>query len=356
MTTPIAVTEGALNFRPRTANLPDAPGPWRVTWSASLAVNPGQSRLLNIAGEAVLVNAPSGITTIGNKPPGEERLLSGLRVEARPGESSALLFDEAARLYRWSPGSLPKQVWQTSAAPNSLEAIALKNELLLIQRPAKANSDEWITELIDPKAGVVWQRPGDLRGALPWDDSILAIAADRHSVARLRFTDGAPIWEYSLEDRFATIIAIVAGTLWLRTYEGELIGLEVKSGTLSAQLRVPLAAVPEGVVDERGWLHLCTGPSYTILDLAADGAGVSSEILLLGDDDPSVVFGSAAIPITDGRLLFFDQDGRIYTTRAGDPEPPVMLWRSAAPLLDCQVARQTVFVLDREGHLSALRP
>jgi hypothetical protein len=328
-----------------------------VAWSSTVAVRPGQSRLLDFNGELVLVNAPSGITTIDDGPPSEERLLSRRRVEVRPAnDSRALLFDEAGLLYRWSPGAQPEQVWDTSTPPNSLEAIALSDKLLLVQHPIAKNADGWITELINPEVGVVWKRSGDLRGALPWNDSVLVIPAQRHSVVRLSVAEGTPVWECSLEDQVATIIAVVAETLWLRTYEGELIAVEVESGAVRTRLRVPLAAVPEGVVDERGWLHLCTGPSYTILDLTADGAVISSEILPVGDDAPSLVFGSAAIPITDGRLLFFDRNGSIYTTRTGAVQPPTLLWRSPAPLLDCQVARETVFILDREGRLSALRP
>jgi hypothetical protein len=351
----IAVTEGALNFRPRDARLPDTHGPWREVWRASLTVKPGQSRLLNFAGTALLLNAPTGITTVGDGPPGNARLLSGLRIEARPAEAAGpLLFDEAGRLYQWSPGSNPRPVWDAATPPESLEAIGAGKERILIQRPA--GSGTWITEMIRPGAGVIWQRPGDLRGALPWNESVLATRADRHAVLRLRLTDGSPVWECPLEDRAASLIAVVNEKLWLRTYDGELIGLEVATGIIKARIRVPLAAVPEGVVDGRGRLHLCTGASYTILDLAADGAILSSEVRPAIDDGPSLVFGSAAIPTTDGRLLFFDRHGRIYTIRAGEPQPPTLLWRSAAPLLDCQVALQTLYILDREGQLSALRP
>jgi len=317
-------------------------------------MNPGRSRLLNVVGEAALLNTPSGLTVLGDEPPAEVRLLSGLRVEARPSEESRpLLFDDTGIIYRWSPGSTPRKVWGAGTAPQNLEAIGLSHERILVQRPETPSGGEWITEMIDTEIGIIWQRAGDLRGVLPWNESVLAIPADRHSVVRLRLADGAPVWQCALEGRAAALVAIAGGKLWLRTYEGQLIGLDVDTGKVRLRLSIPLAAVPEGVVDQQGLLHLCTGPSYTIIDLK-DGATVFTGVLPAGDDAPSSVFGSLATPLRDGRLLFFDRVGRIYTVRAGDSW--ILVWQSASPLIDCCVARETVFILNREGELSALRP
>jgi hypothetical protein len=329
-------------------------GPWREVWRVSLEIKPGQSRLLNVAGEAVLVNAPSGLTVLSDEPTAETRLLSGLRVEVRPGEDAhTLVFDEVGLLYRWSPGSPPRKLWDTGTPPQKLEAIGLSHERILVQRPG-ASHPEWLTEMIDADKGIMWQRNGDLRGTLPWNESILAIPAERRSVVRLRLADGSPLWESALEDRAAALIAVAGEKLWLRTYEGELIGLDLRSGAVTTRLRVPLAAVPEGVVDQLAQLHLCTGSSYTILDLAADGDTVFAGALPAEDDAPSLVFGSAATPLKDGGLLFFDRTGRVYTLRAGNR--PKLVWQSASPVIDCCVAHETIFSLNREGQLSALRP
>jgi len=379
--TSISIAEGSLDFRVHTANLPDAAGPWRAMWSARVGVKPGQSRLLDIEGGPALTNAPTGIIALGDAPPGDERLLAGLRVAARPGlEGGALLFDDAGRLYRWSPGKEPRQVWETGTPPDKLEAVALKDELLLVQRPithagsggtlAVPGSKEeplltrglppgaelWTTELVEPGVGVRWARDGDLRGMLPWNDTLLVIFAGRHAVGRLRVADGSTIWERAIGARVAALIAVVANRLWLRTYDGELIALDTETGVVETRVRVPLAAVPDGVVDEAGQLHLCTGASYTILDLAEGGATIASSLLPSGDEGPSLVFGSAAIPTSDGRLIFFDRNGRIFASRAGDSRNLTLLWDPPSPLLDCRAARGTLFILDGEGLLSALRP
>jgi hypothetical protein len=346
--------DGALNFRPRDAALPEVTGEWRELWRASLAINPGPSRLLTVAGEAVLFNAPSGFIVLGDGPPAEARSLPGLRVEARSSDDSRpLLFDETGIVYRWSPGSTPRKVWGTGTAPQNLEVIGLSNDRLLVQRPASPGGDEWITEMVDTEMGIMWQRPGDLRGVLPWNESLLAVPADRQSVVRLRLADGSTAWKCALEGRAAALIAIVGEKLWLRTYEGRLIAVDVDSGKVSVRLSIPLAAVPEGVVDQQGRLHLCTGPSYTVIDLH-DGAIVFTGVLPAGDDAPSAVFGSLATPLRDGRLLFFDRFGRIYTVRAGDRW--TLIWQPASRLLGCCVARETVFMLNEQGELCALRP
>jgi outer membrane protein assembly factor BamB len=310
--------------------------------------------LLNVAGEAVLINTPSGLTVLGEGPPDEARLLAGLRVEVRPSDQSRpLLFDETGIVYRWAPGWTPRKIWPTGTTPQNLEVIGLSGDRILLQRPATPGSSEWTTEMIDTEIGIMWQQPGDLRGVLPWNESVLAIAADRASVIRLRLADGAPAWKCALDDRAAALTAIVGGKLWLRTYAGQLIGLDVDTGRVSERLSIPLAAVPEGVVDQQGLLHLCTGPSYTIIDLQ-DGSTVFTGVLPAGDDAPSAVFGSLATPLNDGRLLFFDRVGRVYTLRAGDRSN--LIWQSASPLIDCCVAHETVFILNRKGELSALRP
>jgi hypothetical protein len=144
--------------------------------------------------------------------------------------------------------------------------------------------------------------------------------------------------------------------LWLRTYEGELLALAAETGVTAKRIRVPLVTVLEGVVDERNLFHLCTGGSYSLLDLAGGGARLAGGELPVAEDSPSVVFGSAAIPTRDGRLVFFDRNGGVFSARAGQTSAPDLLWRSPVPLLDCGAARGTLFTLDRAGVLTALRP
>jgi PQQ-like domain len=364
--TPTVLRGGGLNFRPRTVELPDAPGPWRAAWSVKLAVMPGRSRLLDIEGGLALVNAPSGIVALGDGPPREERLLVGERIAARPGvEGGALLFDEAGNLYRWSPGEEPRKVWETDAPWNQFEAIALNGGLLLLQRPQSASTlvgglrklaSKWVTELVEPDVGVRWQHSGDLRGVLPWEDALLVVPSARRTVLCLRVTDGAQRWKKPVGGRVSTLVAVVERKLWLTTYEGEVVAVDADTGDTEVRLRLPMVAVPAGVVDDLGRLHQCTGSSYTILDLAASGATVTSSPLPCDDDGPSLVFGSSAIPTVDGRLVFFDRKGRVFAARADDGSALTLLWRSPTPLLDCQAAKGMLFVLDREGALSALRP
>ena len=355
-----------LDFRPRGVDLPDAPGPWRPVWSASLDVSPGVSRLHSVDHGVVLVDAPSGMVALGPQPPGAERELAGERLYARPAvDGSPVLIDSRGSVHRFGPSGAVERVWASDLAGTEVEAIGLAGGQLLLQRPRRgvigrvlgALGAHAVTELVDPAGGcVVWRRSGDLCGVLPKEDALFAILAGGKGAARLRLRDGGEAWRFSAgEPGIRELVALVGGKLWLNTYGGEILAVEAETGAQAARFRVPQHKVPIGVVDERARLHLCDGAKYTVLDLAAGGAHLGTVELPAGRDAPSQAVGSFAMPTSDGRLVFFDVDGGVFAARAGSRDV-ALLRRPTSPLLSCRAAYGLLYVLTRDGELSALSP
>jgi len=359
----VTARSDVLDFRARDVDLPDAPGPWRPVWSTRLDVSPGLSRLHAFGAGLALVDAPSGIVALGSEPPGAERVLAGERLYARPAvDGVPVLVDSRGVVHRWGACGAPERVWASNLPGTEVDAIGLAGGQLLLQHPHRgllrsvfgAFGASGVTELVDPAgASVVWRRSGDRWGALPSEDGVFAILNKGRSVARLRVRDGGEAWRHSVgEPGIRELVALVAGRLWLSTYGGEILAVEAGTGAPAARLRLPRHAVPTGVVDERGYFHLCHGTRYTVLDLTAGGTQLATAELPAG---PGQAVASFAMPTGDGRLVFFDVKGGVFAARAGSRDV-ALLRQPTSPLLSCRVAHGLLYVLTREGELSALSP
>lgn len=358
-----AVRAAALDFRPRAIELPSAPGPWRVVWSAPVAT-PGGSRLMDTDGGPALVNAPSGIVAVGATPPGDERALTGRALFARPAvDGGPVLIDDEGQIYRWSPGGPARPVWETRAPGRQLDVIGLTDGRLLVQRPrggvlhgllAPFGAD-WVTEMVEPETGVRWRRLGELGGVLPSDDALFAVAADRRGVVCLDPTDGAERWTQPIAEGVSSLVARIERRLWLATNTEELLALDVVTGAREVRVRPPGIAVLDGVVDDRGRFHLCIGSRYLALDLTAAGATVV-DVTLVGHEPSSLVFGSSALPTRDDRLVFVDRDGAIFAGSTAPSPTRTLLYRAPARLLACRAAHGMLLALGSDGTLTALAP
>lgn len=356
-----------LDYRPRSVDLPDAPGPWSPVWSVRLSVQPGRSRIFRLDGALALANAPDGIVALGVEPPGHERALAGELLHAyRTTEHEPALIDSHGLLYRWSPGSPARQVWDAGAPGTKVDVAVIDGGRLLLGRkggetrdtPAAASGAGWAIELIDPETKQIrWTRALEPRGTLPWNDSLFVVQDKRNTVLRLRLSDGEPAWERAVAGGVSNLRGIVGEQLWLMTDHHELMAMDVEQGKETVRVKVPVVAVPAGIIDEQGHYHVC-GSYDCVLDLREGGRVLEQGRVAVsgGDTTISLAFGSGAAHTTDGRVVFHDSNGGIFAVRADRSPVAQVLRRPTSPLLGFGIANGLLYVLTRDGELSALRP
>ena len=343
-----------LDFHPSAPELPDAPGPWRAAWTVSLAAAGGTR--IQMRGDALfLVNAPDGIVALTPDPPGNERTLAGEKLHAYPAvEDTVVLVAEQGTVYRWAPGTHPQRVWDTRLPYTQVSVEGLQGGSLTVYSPG-------LLQLVDAAAGkVLWQRKGDVGQPLPHGDALYAKLPDKDGgdLICLGVSDGALRWQRRGAAHPAGLLfAALDGHVWVAVRD-EIRAFDADVGQEAARVRVASMPVLSGVADAQGRMHVCNGQRYAVLDLRALGREASnvSVRLAAGEEGHISVTSGRGMLVADGRLLFADRFGAVYAARAGDAVAQRLRAPGDAHLLGWGVAHGQLYVLTRDGRLSALRP
>jgi hypothetical protein len=196
---------------------------------------------------------------------------------------------------------------------------------------------------------------------LPAGDSLFIAIGRGNTISRLRMSDGNTFWERKVEGGGASsLIAVVGNRLWLKTMEHEIVAVDVDKGEETARFRVPILKIPEGVVDEDGFFHVCAGRHYWVLNLRDRGRLLLDGPIEYREHKPSIVYGSSALYTRDRRLIYRDWHGGIFAARVGAITPATVLRPPAADrefgLIGMAAAHGLLYVLTRQHELVALAP
>ncbi len=227
----------------------------------------------------------------------------------------ALADGKIGRLAR--DGSLRTIAAVDDAWETSVSGVGPDDVLTYGARPAflgrLRRSPDWAWQLarVAPGDAVRWRRRGWRQVDLAVDGLIVAHTSHR-GVEGIDAATGRVRWR-AAEPRLQSVIAVVGDRVWCGA-EHALIAFALADGRRVADVKI-VSLVPQGVVDERGWLTVMPSSCY-VHDLTdADAPQVAH---LTASPSPLYpVREDALLPLDDGRVVGSSVRGDVFVL---DPE------------------------------------
>ncbi len=340
-----------LNFSPSVLSLPNR---FEPVWSGAVGLNPGLTKLVHYGPRLYLYQGPEENLRqvlphgLGSGP--------ALSVAAYgPGyESPAVLTDREGNLWRWDGLHGPIQVWATDLPGKDAAGLGLPDHRLLVLRE---HGGTWESELVDTgRARSLWVKQEALTGVLPVGDLLLACPLQAvKTIIALDVESGEVRWQRAFDRPPGDLVAAKEGLLWISTEENGIVALSLKSGQPVHSLKLTNNRLPQGVVDTHGIWHVCNGLNYQKVRLSADNPQVYDYVEFENTTPaPTTAGGQLALVLEDGRLLFSDDQGRVWALLPGQPGRPVCLWDKSR-VYNIGIVQEALVLLDWEGRLTILR-
>lgn len=351
MNHPVRYLPQALDFTPRIFPFGEN---FRFRATRTIIFQTGHSRLLMQGGQLVFYNGGQGLLEITAQAPESWRHLPRPWAGYGPGyDSRPVLIDPEGVVYRWQPEADPQPVFATAAPGLSVAAVGLPQNRLLLQIDEK---NAWTSQVVETDSGkVLWSGSEALPMVLPYADLLLArpFLTDS-SVHCLEAKTGRTRWKYASGAKLGDILGVCDDHVWLNTQDGRLLSLRVKDGQKQSEITLRNNRNPQGVMDPEGFLHICNGLNYQVVDLRQGSAKlVSYAEFEHTPDAPTTARGLLSLLLSQARLLFLDDLGKVFLVRPEDPSHPQCLWKRSK-VFNLGIAEGQLILLDWEGRITVL--
>ena len=329
---------------------------WKLPWR----VQPGRTRLLATRDNALLVNGEQGWFEIGNATPEAGTLAPWKRYDVRVADigaaidADALVLDSKGAVFRWQAGQSPEPVWRSEWPAAHTIVLGLSGGRLFAQCAADSRRSMGVVATQEGK--FLWSQKGTGNWVLPVEDLLLMERNDTYNVlVALETSSGKQRWKSKpVRGGISTVIGVVDDMLWVATRESSLCALDLDNGGVRTEVQVKNNRVPLGRLDEEGRLHLCQGLNYQVLDLREGSKLLSYTEFRRTEKAPSTASGNLAWPVRDGRLVFHDDRGRVWSVSPETPAEPKLLWESPNGLAGIAVSHERLLILENGGSFMAL--
>jgi hypothetical protein len=326
-----------------------------TVWQVRLDGDIVDTRLVSVAGAAVLVCPIHGIVALGADPP-DLRVAEGRPVLEYAGPSypgQLLAMDQSGAVYRVTPGRAPVRVWQRDDERDSDWWVAfdgwtgLPGGRLL----ASVVEDTWSsTRLIEEADGkVLWRTDHALAPELPLGDRLIAGAGG--DLVSLDAHTGEEVWRRPRVLSVLAMIGVVGDLVWITdSLRNRLAAFQVDSGRPAATVELPRKSRMTGLVDQAGRFHVGDEHGWLVVDLAR--ARLTADVRF-EHDGIGGVYANRTLRSADGRLVLADDRGQVFVAHPGDPH--ALRHVATFPgIKDIGIAAGRLIVLSRDGVLTAL--
>lgn len=327
-----------------------------MVWQVRLDGDIVDTRLISVAGAAVLVCPVRGIVALGADPPdfrgAEDRPVLEYAGPSYPGQ--LLATDESGTVYRITPGQAPVRAWQPDRQDSDWWVAfdgwtGLPGGRLL----ASVVEDTWSSTRLIEEAGrkVLWRTDQALAPELPLGDRLIAGAGG--DLVSLDTQTGKELWRRPRVLSVLDMVGVVGDLVWITdSMKNQLNAFQLDSGRPAATVELPRESRMTGVLDQAGrWLvgdeHGWLVVDLTRARLTADvrfehaGAGIGR------------VYAKRTLRSADGRLVLADDRGQIFVAHPGQPD--ALRHVATFPgVKDIGIAAGRLIVLSRDGVLTAL--
>jgi outer membrane protein assembly factor BamB len=203
-------------------------------------------------------------------------------------------------------------VWTSPARP--LFVPATGDGLLFVAEP------EAITAFRQDTGAVAWRVPfaAELAVPLVWDNGWLIAAEASGNVLAFRATDGELIWRQNLERRVHAAPALAADRVYVALGEGDVVALEVATGTRLWSRR--LGGPPNDMLATDDRIYVGSDDNYLYCLMATTG-----EVAWRWRTGADVI----GTPVTDGARVYFVSRDNVL--RALDRKSGAQRWKRALP-------------------------
>ncbi len=128
--------------------------------------------------------------------------------------------------------------------------------------------------------------------------------------------------------------------------------LSQDQGAKVHSLKLTNNRLPQGVVDHQGIWHVCNGLTYQKVRLATDNPQVFDYVELEDTAPaPTTTRGRLALVLEDGRLIFADDQGKVFALLPDQPGRPVCWWNKSK-VYNIGIVQEALVLLDWEGRLT----
>lgn len=205
-----------------------------------------------------------------------------------------------------------REAWTSPAHP--LFAPATGDGLVFLAEP------EAITARRQDTGAVAWQVPFGAELAVPlvWDNGWLIAAEASGNVLAFRATDGALIWRQNLNGRVHAAPALAADRLYVALEDGQVVALEVATGTQAWSRR--LGGPPNDMLATDDRIYVGSDDNYLYCLMASTG-----DVAWRWRTGADVI----GAPVTDGSRVYFVSRDNVL--RALDRKSGAQRWKRALP-------------------------
>ncbi|SPF40907.1 hypothetical protein SBDP1_320023 [Syntrophobacter sp. SbD1] len=341
----------ALDYEPRAVSFGKD---FHLRATVPVHLQTGQSRLLIRGAGVVFYNGDEGMVEISSQPPKMWRRLDLHLAGYGPGYGSdPVLVDHEGVVYRWPSGSEPISVFSTGIQGNCVSAWGLPEGRLLLLREEKG---AWSTQIVEAETSrPLWSLPEAFPMLLPFEDCLIVRPRMTvSSVVCLDVESGQVRWRHESEHRLGDIIAVVDRHVWLNTQESGLISLLVDDGVVQDEIALKNNRNPQGVLDTQGYLHICNGLNYQIIDINDGTSKLISYVEFENlPEAPTTARGMSSVFLSDGRLLFHDDHGKVFVVHPENGEHPHCIWDKSR-VFNLGIAEDQLVLLDWDGKITIL--
>lgn len=325
-----------------------------TVWQVRLDGDIVDTRLISVAGAAVLVSPVRGIVALGADPPDLPVAEGGPVLEyAGPSYPGQLLgMDASGAVYRITPGRPPVRVWQPDRRDSDWWVAfdgwtGLPGGRLL----ASVVEDTWSSTRLIEEAGrkVVWRTDRALAPELPLGDRLIAGAGG--DLVSLDAHTGEEVWRRPRVLSALGMVGVVGGLVWITdSLKNELAAFQVDSGRPAATIPLPRKSRMTGLVDQAGRLHLGDEHGWLVVDLTR--ARLTADVRF-EHDGIGGVYANRTLRSADGRLVLADDRGQVFVAHPGQPQ--TLRHVATFPgIKNIGIATGRLIVLSRDGTLTAL--
>ncbi|MCB0556322.1 MAG: hypothetical protein KDD02_22440 [Phaeodactylibacter sp.] len=319
--------------------------------SLSMKVHPSQSRLMGLGNRLLFINPLIGLVDIGQEFP--------LTEDLQPWRRVPLNFDSITPAYDQQPTVASSRgtifCWMSNneirilkqGVRGSFVADRIAEKQLVLRFMGEGNRKMVSYDLETEK--VLWERQGLPLAFLPAPGNLLVI--EQLGVGPLLCLDsltGVEKWRFSIP-KIIDLLGVVGEKIWISVKGLGLVAVNIHSAEKAGMINLPDISVPRGVIDDRAYIHLCNGIRYIMASLNDEGEVLTATEFEQRPEGPGMASGIHALPIKDGRLIFFDQDNNIFEVSPHKPGHPNRIWHAGSQIVSIGIANESLYVLEKSG-------
>ena len=343
-----------LDFGSQIFDFPELKGELSIVWQNKLPDPVERTWLRWYMEKLMLVAAPHGVSFITDKGLSDMKHFDIPLFQLYPGfDSDPVLIAGDGNIYRWSPDSQLSFFSKTNSLPADLLPIGFPGEYVLLT--VKRNNvskllhwmKPWVTQFVNGKGNrIKWSDNQFLRSCLPGRDGIYLNYGLRSEDMKYVNADGQLLWQCKVGAPISEIIGQANDKVWIRTADGNIIGIHAYSGSIEKMLKLPGAKNPLCVMDEKGRIIICNGINISILDAGDSGNIIfQKSIRIQNGASSSTAHGNEVLITKNDHVIYADFNNRIYSVPFFNDEPGIFLWKAPERIRGFSILKDILVVL-----------